>query len=448
MRKEKKMSIRKNNFWSVALWYSTPFLVLSLIWLLALKPTVFYDTMYQMLQVFGTIPYDKIHPVAHTLLLKSFSLGTQNYWFTIYFCVLAQILALSALIGVSFAFFERQGASRKWLRYISFLYICSFRNFSYVNNPWKDPPYTICIFALIFCIYVCERKGIVRKKDAVLMGILITFIALFRHNGILVAVGMLVILAIIYRKPAANVLIMVSMFAAVYGGMWLISNVGLKAEKSTVDHVTYAFSKPVMAVVAQDGNITQEQLAFIEENILPIDVIKQHYSPYSFTDFIWISYGIDAELRPGEFKDARDGYNTIFMDNIHLYKAEVRAMFWDLLPKNTWLMVKDMVQTRRFVYAIWVNPAKDDPAVNYNFSILFEHGFYLISTIIIMYIIVHKHKGRRLTYIAMFAPVLLNVASLVIALAPEVRYVWPTFVMFPFYLGMFLVSREENLNKI
>lgn len=179
--------------------YSTPCVLAWCYYLWVFWPGLMsYDSFAQWHQVTNG-QFDNWHPAFHTMTIWLIT----RVWNSPAAIALTQILVLSAVVGWGLAMLRQKGMSR-WLAVtICLLLALSPANGCTVITLWKDIPYSTCLLLMgLLTIEIVTSEGawLERKWAWVFLGIVAALTALYRHNGLPVAFGSLVILLLVYRE--------------------------------------------------------------------------------------------------------------------------------------------------------------------------------------------------------------------------------------------------------
>jgi len=188
------------------------------VYLLAFFPGMMSaDSMAQWEQVISGRFVDH-HPAFHTFLLW---LLTRIYLSPAVIAI-AQIISLAFVAGLWFAFFERLGVRRWIIWLLALIFAFTPVNGTMVNTLWKDVPYSIAVLgiALIIAKIVFTRGSWLKSTLAkIMLGIIFVFVLLFRHDGVILGVGTLLLLIISYPGQWKAWLISCTLCAILYFGI-------------------------------------------------------------------------------------------------------------------------------------------------------------------------------------------------------------------------------------
>lgn len=179
--------------------------------------------------------------------------------------------------------------------------LCPILNL-YKITLFKDVPFSIILVLWLPFLYeVWETNGesLEKTKNICGMGILI-ILSLLRNNGIYISFFILIVVLFLYRKKWKRILILGVMLCCVVLGNQMF-------EKH--EGITHLFKETVgiplqqiAATVYYDGNINEEQYAFIDK-VMPIEFIKEKYNPYSADSLKWGESKLDNDyLRENKVK--------------------------------------------------------------------------------------------------------------------------------------------------
>ena len=180
-------------------WFTLPIFLVWSIYLLVFWPgSMTTDSLGQWREVVSG-QFTDFHPAFHTLSIWLIT----RLWFSPAAVALAQILALSGLVGWGVSLFHRWGAPG-WLTWLVVgLMAISPVNGMMIVTLWKDIPYSISIVALTLLVLLMiksEGKWIEKRLAWMILGAIAALTALYRHNGIVAAFGTLGCLLLAYRN--------------------------------------------------------------------------------------------------------------------------------------------------------------------------------------------------------------------------------------------------------
>lgn len=243
-----------------------------LVWWLGWFPGfVSFDVIAQLEEAASNTYFNQ-HPAIHTLLLDmSWSLlGSPGY------LGLVQVVALAALLVVIARRLLRIGAS-PWLAVGAVWFVAALPAVGATTVAlWKDIPFALgflWIFAELLLLAHEGRAAWERAWTPVRMGLALAVVWLFRHNGFLTVVPLLVILGFVVRRrlvPAVATL--AACLLIVSGLIYRILDVNTEAiEPAGV------FIADVAAVVRHRPEVFDESDFGVIQSIAPLEVWRSAY---------------------------------------------------------------------------------------------------------------------------------------------------------------------------
>ena len=203
--------------------FALPMIVVWTVVLLAFWPGLMSaDSLDQWGQVLSG-QFTNHHPAFHTFtiwLLTRVALSPAVV-------AIAQILALALVTGALLAYIETLGVASRWLWLASILFAISPVNATMVNTLWKDIPYSVSILALSYLLLraaVTQGRWLETRTAWLVLGVTAVLAALFRHNGVPVAVASLLFILVFSRrhwKPVvAAVAVLLVLFYVITGPVY------------------------------------------------------------------------------------------------------------------------------------------------------------------------------------------------------------------------------------
>lgn len=413
-------------FWEV---FVVILVCLSAIWLFKNYPSgTSPDTDYQWLQIHNIIPFTDIHAPLHTLFLKLLL----TIWDSYAIVVISNILLMSFIAGLFSSYLYRKGIQENWLIVLNVIFAFSSLSLVYMF-PYKDIPY---VFILGVITYILMRINdidfTIKIRMGILLGILLTLCYYFRYNGMVcvVLVSAYFVYIFIKKKLIKQLTAFILTFIILSVGLNLFIYKIMDCEHKENGFSMQVFGSGIAAVVAADGNVTDEQLDTIDD-ILGIQWIKEHYSPWNTSQLIWAKETNDPE----NFFDipGNEVYNNFFVIGLGKNKKEIIQLYFKLLIKNPLIIIKDTIYN---TYVIW----------RYKSTIF--NNIYLLVILTLAISIFWKNKKIGFHWIV-FLPILSNILSIAIStITNEPRYLLPTFTLFPPLLFYIIAVSHEMDEKI
>ena len=177
------------------------FLALSilLLWFMGVSPGSFSpDSINQYTQAIQG-KYSDWHPVLHTLLFFTLPIKIFNCVESI---VIIQIICFSVVFGYMETTLYEYGGKVFTIISAAFILLSPF-TLNIVIYPWKDVPFAMTgVTCLLYSarIYFTNGEWAKRKTNLILMALMLAFSSIFRHNGILFSIPLLVALYFMLPK--------------------------------------------------------------------------------------------------------------------------------------------------------------------------------------------------------------------------------------------------------
>jgi len=226
----------------------------------------------------------------YVLLFKQIGkmIGSLQYAIALYSFVQIIVVSLLTLRLLKWIWKKNIPSFIKWAVFLFFLLnplVCM-----YAIEMYKDPVFSLCLAEM--CTYlwdiIFESHEIkeINNKFFLLDSLLIIFL---RNNGIYIIIALLVILYITQRKRKDVSILLNKLLVLSLTTLILLNNLSsmFAGEQLFQEKIAIPLQQ-VCAVITTDGNITEEDLEFIK-NIVPIDVVKEKFTPYQVDSIKWSS---------------------------------------------------------------------------------------------------------------------------------------------------------------
>ncbi len=362
--------------------------------------------------------YDLMHTLAHTLFCEAIL----SVWNNFNAVVLVQVLGVALVIMSLFCWARHSGASR-WLVWGAAAGIIT--QFTLLTTIIKDVPYGISLMLLSvgLCQYLL-RKNI---PSLWMIGLGLSGSACFRYDGFvpfILTVVVLIAYSLLNGRAARRLLYPVC--AAIL--CWMLSFFvlpGLLGAVPGASGTKYAKMAHVICdVVAEGGVINSEDMAVIEREIKPRDILLKNYHfyqesmhPFVSTGhgerYIWNLAGLsEEEHRKYSFAFALTG------------KGEtITKLFFSVARDNPLKVAKILLLNTQLT---WNLPK------NVHWRKL-PHQYLLFYGVVLMLVL--ARKTRRVSVLIPFVPfVSVPLAMMMAATTYEERYLLPVVLMFPILL--------------
>lgn len=272
------------------LFFSLCMLVCS-IYLVAFFPACMTsDSIAQWNQATGIEKLNNWHPVFHTLMNKVL-ISIYESPSSIAF---GQITYMSAVIASFLLFLYKRGISRKWLLFFLMVFMLIPVNPIYSITLWKDVPFTI---SLLWLTLVLSR--IAYKKEyfnsitaSIELVVALLAVALFRHNGMVVY--MLVLLALLAyffkcRKKGLIISLSASMVVFVMYNILVLGSGKIVPNSPAVKLVApiHGIAAVMVNKVPLQSDIQAQMNAILSDTDW-----RAHFYPYSVSGYIYETHGV------------------------------------------------------------------------------------------------------------------------------------------------------------
>lgn len=198
---------------------------------------------------------------------------------------------------------------------------------------WKDVAHSIALFWLTIIvakIYMTNGEWVSNKKNVVILTVCLLFVALFRHEGIVSALGTLIAMYAFFSKGRRYI-----RFIFI---CWLVMIVSVKLVFSILLHVgppmQYGFIVPQVQHIAEamhQGWAISEDEQKVLGKVMPMQVWKEKYDPYR------IAFIFDKEANLGAL-----------IENKH----EIYQIWTRLLRTNPEIIVKEQAEFSSLIWRI------------------------------------------------------------------------------------------------
>ena len=277
--------------------------------------------------------------IVNILLRAAFKLGG-DYETALVVCSLLQIITMALVFsGILLWLRRKQIPALVWF-IIASMYLLYPLFHIYSVTLLKDVPFSLMLTVWIPVLYdYWKTDGVcLKNKKWIMSCVFLIFLSLLRNNGIYVTAFTLFVMLITNPKHWRRI-----------GSLFLVLMM-VMVGSSTVERIIgiqVLFKESVgiplqqiAAVVANDGTINEDQLAFVDK-IMPLDSIRKQYNPYSVDALKW--------------EDVR--VNDWFL---HTHKVRFLKLWLRLFPDNPDIYLKAYLQN---TYGFWALNTSDQNGV-------------------------------------------------------------------------------------
>lgn len=383
------------------------------------------------------------HPVIETLLVG----GVGALLGSIGWSILLQIIALAAAIGFLCQELSRWRVNRAlvWAAAIVTPLWPAVALLSTVF--WKDIPYSIAVCVLTAQVLALVRTdGALAERRSYMAGVAATLFlaATFRHNGVIVTLGVALLLAIVYRHVLrARGVALLMTAGVVLPLLWSIALLPALGIPGIPPSAAGSIPMHLLAAMAAEEQPLDEATTNKMGEILPLSEWKTRYNCLSVVPLFWgpdIHYDqLDASLAGPALRAALAHPATALRHFIC-----VNSLNWRLSPPvnaeyglfpfgveklagdaHPWDMT---VQANESVRAMLHRGFKLTVAAPWCFAIFWRPATMLLA--LLAFVAMAALHGMRPILLLPLAPVLLNVASLVPLIgSQDFRYEYPVVLL-------------------
>ena len=435
---------------------------------------VSYDGNNQWLQVQNGIITN-----AHPFFSTFFMLLLSKIWNSVTIVIIYQIILVSLSWTYLCKVIDIHNKNQIKLVYIyTFFVIANPLVAIYSITLWKDIIYTSYLFLVAVMLYdwtITDYKF--SKIKYCLLGILLSMVYSYRHNGVIVAILSLIIFYVIsfkkYRKDIIDKINFKKCFIVLCSFLIMVIIIGIpkkffldKSSKEAINTEVneYNFSTLdsymlwMMGSHVKDENINDEDRDFLNY-IIPLDEWKKSYNPYLINDTT-LSVGLDRKYlieNESKFKNLFLKYTFHHPITIigHYLKADALLLnpisqiegyvYVYCFPEMSYLpeytKIKPIIPGVKWFYIKISNFTSHAP-----FKYLYQPALFLYISILISFILSKKAYGKKIWLFSL--PMILNTVSLLpINLAQDLRYVYINYLTFYGLLLMLLLNWKKCFKK-
>lgn len=373
------------------------------------------DTVNQLMQARGEIPYSNVHTVAHTLLLALFSRLDPSLGLY----MLAGCTAAALLYGLFAGYLTRRGTPYPLLLLALTPFLMPKLTVALYTQPLKDLPYSLCVGLVTYFLMRLIDEGRLSRAKAVLLGVSLAFCTLFRLNGAVVTLLVGAYFAGFFLKRGQWGALWRTLLSALVcvAGLSLFSAYALRAESPENGFSVQVFGAGIAAVVAEEGEMSDAQTAQIEQT-LPMEWMQSRYAPWNARSLFWEQ----DETARGDARTAV--FNNRFVLALGAHKAEAVRLYIALFFQNPLLCLREIAFG---TYCVWGWQIE---------SVQFYYTNSFLCCALLLACCARKSRRRLFALL----PIACNMLSIFVAtVTNETRYLMPTFLLAPVLLLYFLL---------
>ena len=454
------------------IYFIIPFVILVFMLLSYYPGLVSYDGNNQWEQVQNGIITNS-HPFFSTFFMFLLS----KIWNSITVVVIYQIILVSISWGYFCTLIKTENKKRRIFIYIYSVLIMFLPLTSlYSITVWKDIIYTSYLFMCCVVLYEWAINNYkLSKYKYILLGFLLTMIFSYRHNGIIVAIVLLVLFYIIsYKKYKIKIInkkdfkksfIVILTFALLLISISIPKRIFLEKSKSSVEtnsenssilSVADGYMLWMMGAHIKDDNIDNKRDIEFLNKIIPIEEWKRAYNPYLINNTnsleildkeymvknivkfrkMFIKYSLKKPLAIIKHYLKSDAllFNPISSINGYVYVFCFPELQY--LPKYT--EINSKIPFIKKIYNKITDYSFHKP-----FIIFYQPAFILYLSLILTIFLSKKYLGKKIWLFVL--PMIANTLSLApINLAQDLRYVYINYFVFYGLVLMYIVNFKKK----
>ena len=259
--------------------YGIPVAIIFIIVLIAYWPGILVsDTLFQWNQV-QTGEYTTWHPIYNTLYIALLSKICNSPGFIL----IIQCIFMAFVVGYFMSRLNKYYAiNKKYLMLASFLFALIPINYNFAVTLLKDTMYSafIILLSAITLNIINDEEFLKKWKNIIALAIVLLFISLFRHNGILVVILFIITMIIMNRKNK-----LIYFLALIWIVIYLLLNsviINLFDVTKASYANTYGPISHVMARILNDDKIrfNEEEMKELSKYV-DIEKLKTTYNAYN-----------------------------------------------------------------------------------------------------------------------------------------------------------------------
>jgi uncharacterized membrane protein (UPF0136 family) len=419
-------------------------------WMIACFPAnMSFDSIYTWQQAMGEIALNNAHPILYTLLMRASTVFIRSP----FMLILLQSLAQAAIWAFSAVFLLRCGAPRRFLYRMAIIIALAPTNGAMAVTLWKDVIFSTAILALVICLAMIIRKPRFSLLSGTCFITILFWVTAMRHNGIAPAIVAAIVLSAIYLKGRARLI-------PIAGIVLIVFFVKMQSSREFVGATGVPLIHAIASVFYYNGDIDDDDKVFLTQRV-PEEKWISEYNPYS------------AAVMSGSTSTI---FNEVKVNNRKLF-----VLYLKCLVKNPLIMLRHHLSISDVHWAMF--QGMDKLTYNYRFHfgiddlseyfptfkirqienplthpasriaiessrsaildmLLWRGGIYIVLYLLLAYFAWLRNTWRINLVIT---PVLGNfIFMCIINVAPDYRYAYPVFLVFPFILLFYIVEITDH----
>lgn len=345
----------------------------------------------------------------------------------------------------------------------------------YSITLWKDILYSYYLMFIMYYFYKGVKENFKYSYlDLFNLGLLLTLVFCYRHNGIIVSILLIILFGIVFiRKKLSlkKLVIMILTFILLNGLVSIPKNIYLEKASNqkpkeesigTIDgYIIWMYGAHL-----NDGNIRKEDLKKLD-NVIPTEEWEKLYNPYLINSIG--SYEKDAKYYNDNIEYFRSLFIKTSLNNPltiieHYLKAD--SLLWSPIPlPGRYVYTFDYTEwwpdyefnngdeygyegcSLKFPMIKKLIEKLTSYTLRFPINIIYYPALALYASIFLIYIIIKQNKNKK--YWLLLTPCLFNTLSLLpINLAQDLRYVYINYLTLLIVGLIFIVEYDFRKLKI
>lgn len=409
--------------------------------------------------------YIDAHPTLHSFIVGNLT----KIFGTIATVGIIQILLFAIIwtIALKITRIDNESVFNKIFQLLLTIGICIIPiNFMYSITVWKDIIYSYSMLSVVLIIYI----GIKNNYNYKLMHMIIVSMALvlimkLRHNGLPIGIVLIIILLALnfiktrnWKKTGMFFLTFITTLIIFSIPEWVIQP---KKQLDTASALTGQAVYYMGGILAEDIDLLPEEEEFLNK-ILPLDIWRETYSPYSGVPMLFHEKYNKAFLSENtdKFMEIFKKYAKENTKSILKTFVEVNSIMWSIGQRDGFLNsfdvdnhgVEEMSQGKYRTTPIsqglnnFFNGIIDLTRSNkiLYYTLYRPATAMYLSIILLVYIAL---KNKKWDYVLLGLPMALNIGTYLFFISsPDLRYYYPNFLTCYFLIAVF-ASMKLKIKK-
>ncbi|WFB58113.1 DUF6020 family protein [Paenibacillus sp. BR1-192] len=444
--------------------YTIPILISWLIYFFSFYPGLMSGDSLDQWRQLSTFEFGDAHPIYDTL----FKLLVTRIWYSPAAIVLAQMIFLLMVLLYAFHTLAQHKVSSKVLWLTSIIISVIPTNSMMIISIWKDITYSISILLLtviLINIYSKEQAWFSKKSNVILFAVSLLLVLMFRHNGIIPVIGLIVALLFAFKSRWKQILLIsISVLLCFFGSKFILT----KALNMSPSPSILTFNVPIQqiaSVLASSSNEIDEYQKSVIDKAMPTELWAKNYNPYLVDTIVFNpNFNMLVFNEPEYKKDfIKVWVELAYKHPITFIKSWINqtSIVWRIsepINSNTYFTEREIPVTgvetldRYKLKSESITPelkSKITKILNRTQEsdvvwFLWRPAFYIFLSIIFSIVLMFRN---RLKILITVLPVFLNALGLLAAIpAQQSRYLFPsilcTFILIPLCFAEFGRKQE------